>query len=103
MFEIEITRTNITVSAFLAQVRFYVDRKGGKMLRGDLDLRYFAAGNDLNFDVKHDGMHEKAVSHPYEMQTFIRNADGSVYNEICEFSFDSDNKGTGYYYLCNKE
>jgi hypothetical protein len=100
-FEIELTRNNATPAQFLAYVRSQVDKKGGKMMRGDLDLRYFKAGNDLNFDTKHDGVHEKSVSRPYEMQTYIKYEDGSIYNEICEFEFEDEKTGHGYYYLLN--
>ena len=34
----------------------------------------------------------------YDNQTYILNFDGSCYNEICEFTFDSENRGHGYYY-----
>lgn len=100
-FEIEIIRHNVSDSAFLAYVRKRVDEKGGRMIRSDLDLDYFRAGNDLNFDILHDGdgldgIKEKSVSKPREMQTFIRYPNGMTYNEICEF-----NDGCGYYYLLN--
>ena len=100
-FEFEAMRHNVTPAQFLAYIRSRVDAKGGMMLRGDLDLRYFAAGNDLNFDIYHDGIHEKSISAPYQMQTYVRNADGTVYNEICEFDFWDEKTGTGYYYLLN--
>lgn len=105
-FEIEIQRANVTPAQFLAYVRSRVDAKGGRMLRSDLDTRYFAAGDDLNFDIHHeggelDGLHEKSISRPYEMQTFLRYANGATYNEICEFDFDDDKTGHGYYYLVN--
>lgn len=107
-FEIEISRSNVTPAQFLSYVRRNVDRKGGEMLRGDLGLAYFAAGNDLNFDIHHeepefDGLHEKSVSKPYEMQTYLRYSNGAVYNEICEFTFDDEKTGHGYYYLVNVE
>lgn len=101
-FEIEITRHNVTAAQFLAYVRARVDAKGGRMCRSDLDLDYFKRGDDLNFDTKHEGdsdlegIHEKSVSKPYEMQTYIRYPSGATYNEICEW-----NDGTGYYYLVN--
>jgi hypothetical protein len=101
-FEIELTRHNVTPAQFLAYVRHVVDKRGGDLLRSDLDLGYFKAGNDLNFDIKHDGTREKSVSKPYEMQTFIRNTNGGTYNEICEFEFDDENTGHGYYYLINE-
>lgn len=100
-FEIEMQRSGVTPAEFLSYVRRRVDKKGGKGIRGDLDLHYFAAGNDINFDVDHDGMREKSISRPYEMQTYIRNENGMVYNEICEFTFDDDKTGHGYYYLVN--
>lgn len=105
-FEIEIQRGGVTPAQFLAYVRSRVDAKGGRMLRSDLDTRYFAAGDDLNFDIHHegdelDGLHEKSISRPYEMQTFLRYANGATYNEICEFGYDDDKTGHGYYYLVN--
>lgn len=33
------------------------------------------------------------------MQTYIKCANGAVYNEICEFDFDDEKTGHGYYYL----
>lgn len=107
-FEIEIQRSNVTPAQFLAYVRSRVDAKGGEMLRSDLSLDYFKRGDDLNFDIRHeepefDGLHEKSVSKPYEMQTFLHYSNGAVYNEICEFDFDSEKTGHGYYYLVNVE
>lgn len=107
-FEIEIQRNNVTPAQFLAYVRSRVDSKGGEMLRSDLSLRYFAAGDDLNFDTHHEepefnGLHEKSISHPYEMQTFLHYSNGATYNEICEFEFDDEKTGHGYYYLVNVE
>lgn len=107
-FEIEIQRNNVTPAQFLAYVRSRVDAKGGNGLRGDLEPAYFAEGGDLNFDTKHTepelaGCHERSVSRPYEMQTYIRCANGATYNEICEFTFDDEKTGHGYYYLVNVE
>lgn len=107
-FQIEITRHNVTPAQFLSYVRRMVDKKGGEMVRSDLSLDYFAAGNDLNFDVRHDepelaGLYERSVSKPYEMQTYLRYPNGTVYNEICEFTFDDEKTGYGYYYLVNVE
>lgn len=101
-FEIEIQRSNVTPAQFLAYVRSRVDAKGGKYCRSDLELDYFKRGDDLNFDTEHeDGMREKSISKPYEMQTYIRYANGACYNEICEFEFDDEKTGHGYYYLVN--
>lgn len=108
-FEIELSRSNVTPAQFLAYVRHMTDKKGGRYIRSDLDLAYFKAGNDLNFDFTHEdpevpellGLHEKSVSRPYEMQTYLRYPSGAVYNEICEFEFDDEKTGHGYYYLVN--
>lgn len=111
-FEIEIQRNNVTPAQFLAYIRSRVDAKGGKDYRSDLDLDYFVRGNDLNYNVNHKKEnddcykisgceHEIGVSHPYEMQTYFKNEDGSVYNEICEFTFDDEKMGHGYYCLVN--
>ena len=105
-FEAEYMRHNVTPAEFLAYVRHQVDKRGGRYVRSDLDLSYFAAGNDMNFDIRHegganDGVHEKSTSRPYSMQTYIRYPNGACYNEICEFEFDDEKHGTGYYYLVN--
>lgn len=111
-FEFEITRNNVTPAQFLAYCRSRVDAKGGKYVRSDLNLDYFKRGNDLNFNVNHKALndecytvegceYEKSISRPYEMQTYIRSTNGDVYNEICEFVFDSEKTGHGYYYLIN--
>lgn len=105
-FEYETQRSNVTPAQFLAHVRHNVDKRGGHWYRGDLDLDYFKAGNDLNFNVKHnewpnEGLHEISISKPYQMQTYMRWPNGNVYNEICEFEFDTEKTGHGYYYLIN--
>ena len=109
-FEIELSRHNVTPATFLSYVRRMVDNKGGRYVRSDLNIDDFKTGADLNFNVRHGiddnrvdlaGIHEKSVSKPYEMQTYIRYPDGQVYNEICEFEFDDDKTGHGYYYLVN--
>jgi hypothetical protein len=38
----------------------------------------------------------------YDYQVYILNHDGTCYNEICEFTFDSENRGYGYYFQLNK-
>ena len=109
-FEFEAMRHNVTPAQFLSYIRSRVDAKGGRYIRTDLDLRYFSRGDDFNFDIRHGiddsrtdlaGIHEKSVSKPYEMQTYIRYPSGDLYNEICEFDFWDEKTGTGYYYLCN--
>lgn len=104
---IEIMRRNVTPAQFLAYVRDQLKKKGLRDISSDLDLDYFRRGDDLNFDINNSNdpekpcKIEKSVSRPYEMQTYVLYWDGSCYNEICEFSFDNEKTGTGYYYLSN--
>ena len=54
--ELELTRHNVTPAQFLAYVRRQIrTHKLTAILPGDIDLDYFAAGNDLNFDIRHEG------------------------------------------------
>lgn len=46
---------------------------------------------------------EICKSFAYDTQTFILNWDGSMYNEICEFTFDDEKTGHGYYYQANRD
>jgi len=39
---------------------------------------------------------------PYDYQCYGLNWDGTCYNETCEFTFDDDKRGHGYYYFCTK-
>ena len=102
-YEIEITRHNVTPAQFLSYVRTQLEKKSMRDIASDLDLDYFRNGFDLNFYYRNDPekpcKSEKSVSKPYEMQTYVLNWDGTCYNEICEFDFDDEKTGTGYYYL----
>ena len=46
---------------------------------------------------------ETVKTFAYDFQTYILNFDGSCYNEICEFTFDDDTHGHGYYYQVNRD
>lgn len=100
---LEATRHGVTPAQFLAYVRGQLIKKGIRDLASDLDLDYFRAGNDLNFyyhgEPEKPCRAERSISKPYEMQTYCQNWDGTVYNEICEFEFDDEKTGHGYYYL----
>lgn len=103
--EIELTRHNVTPAKFLSYVRCTLARKGIRDMSSDLDPKYFAAGNDLNFHYHDDPSRpcaeELSRSKPYDVQTYVRNWNGDTYNEIVEFEFDDEKTGTGYYYLLN--
>ena len=105
--KVELSRRGVTPAQFLSYVRSTLKKKGVREYASDLDLDYFRKGNDLNFYYYNDPdkpcKSEKSVSKPYEMQTYILNWSGSCYNEICEFTFDDEKIGYGYYYLVSTE
>ena len=106
--ELELTRRNCTPAQFLGYARAQIRKaKLECICAEDIDLDYFKAGNDLNFDIDNRGNteapceREKSVSKPYEMQIYIKNWDGTVFNHIMEFEFDDDKTGHGYFYIVN--
>lgn len=101
-YTVEIQRRNVTPAQFLAYVRRRLKATGGDAFCGCLDLDYFAAGSEPNYDTERDGTHCISRSKPYDMQTYIRE-DGRLYNEIVEFEFDDEKTGHGYYYLIDAE
>lgn len=104
--QIELTRRNVTPAEFLAYVRSQLKKKGIRDYASDLDLTYWAAGNDIEFDYHNDPNKpckaERSISRPYEMQTYVAGWDGTLYNEICEMTFYDEKRGSGYYYLINR-
>ena len=46
---------------------------------------------------------ETCKTFAYDFQTYILNHDGSMYNAICEFTFDDEKTGHGYYYQANRD
>lgn len=112
--EMEITRHNVTPSQFLAYVRAQAKKRGLSGLTSDLSLRYFSQGEKVNGEYWNSrytkgtpetrpAQSEVVKALPYDQQTYVLNFDGSVYNEIVEFTFDDDKKGVGYYYILNTE
>lgn len=101
-YTIEIQRHNVTPAQFLAYVRRRLKATGGDAFCGCLDLDYFAAGSEPNYDTERDGTHCISRSNPYDMQTYIAE-NGRLYNEICEFEFDDEKTGHGYYYLIDAD
>lgn len=106
--ELELTRRNCTPAQFLGYVRSQIRKHGLESISADdIDLNYFRTGNDLNFHIDNKDnpdapcMAETSVSKPYEMQTYIKNWDGTVYNHIMEFEYDDETTGHGYFYFIN--
>lgn len=105
---LEIQRTNCTPAQFLAYVRSQIKKHNlQNICADDINLDYFRNGNDLNFDINNRDKPdapckaEKSVSKPYEMQTYILNWDGTVFNHIMEFEFDDEKTGHGYFFFVN--
>lgn len=106
--ELEMIRRNLTPAQFCAHVRYQIEKHhliGIDKL--DIDVNYWKRGDDLNFNNDNRNNpnapceYERSISKPYEMQTYIRNWDGTVYNQIMEFTFDTEKTGTGYFYFYN--
>ena len=101
-YQHEFTRRDVTPAQFLAYIRQQQKKHPGEIAY-DCDLDMFAA-EGWNFGYTNALPSEKpcaaerGTDKPYEKQTYIRNFDGSTYNEIIEFQFDDDKTGTGYYY-----
>lgn len=100
-FEIEISRHNVTPAQFLAYLRTM--QKKHPEMGNDFDLSTFTAeGWSANYSsalpTERPCECERITDKPYEKQTYIRNFDGSAYNEIIEFQFDDEKTGFGYYY-----
>ena len=102
--EMEIIRHNVTPAQFCAYVRHMIRKNGLTCVDAlDIDLAYWANGGDYEFNYSNipgkPAQAERSISKPYEMQTYIRNWDGTVYNMIMEFNFWDEKTGTGYFYV----
>ena len=119
---IEIQRSNITLAQFLAMVRYECKKKGTEcnIERDEFEnpsmehnTRYYIKEDkkisyDDNYKTECDAKDAFAqaeiyIVKPLKFQSYVLNHDGSVYNEICEFTFWDDKKGNGYYYQINKD
>lgn len=121
-YTIEITRNNVTPAKFFAEIRFACKKKG---IDFDLELDQFAepiqknncwyhiiggkkiyySGN-YRYEEPADNAPCKAETCknlPYDYQAYILNWDSSMYNEICEFTFDDETHGHGYYFQANRD
>jgi len=120
--DLEITRNNTTPQAFLTAVK---KRCGLSGMACGIDLDVFenpAINCDDTYFVRdgkkysrygageatreYNGTDAPALAEtfrikPYDYQCYIKNHDGSGFNEICEFTFDDEKRGHGYYYQEN--
>lgn len=121
-YEIELTRNNVTPAKFFAEIRFACKKKG---IDFGLELDYFTNPTQP-CDCRYTVIGDKKISYsgnyryedsaeeapcksevcrdlPFDYQTFVLNFDGSCFNEICEFTFDTEKTGHGYYYQMNRD
>ena len=121
-YEIEITRQNVTLSEFMAYCRtrckqkgidFYINKKEFENPPQPMNNRYYIKGGkkicicdgySSEWPTSEAPCQSEIIAiAPLEYQTYILNHDGSLYNEICEFTFDVGKTGHGYYYQVLKE
>lgn len=100
-FEVEIMRHNVTPAQFLAYLRSM--QKKHPEMSNDFYLNMFSReGWSANYSnalpTERPCEAERVTDKPYQKQTYIRNFDGTTYNEIIEFDFDDEKTGHGYYY-----
>ena len=118
--KVECQRGNITLAAFLSYVKRQSDKAG---LCCDIDQKEFENPqytSNSNYVVKdgkiifyNDGIRNEMSAEyascesevnrikPLDFQTYVKNFDGSSFNEICEFTFDTETTGHGYYWQEN--
>lgn len=112
LYELELTRHDVTPAQFLAYVRQMCKRHD---IPFEMSARDFANGqswgNDTYMNTSYTGgtpstrpaYAETCKALPYDYQTYIRGFDGSVYNEIIEFQFDDESTGFGYFFTVSTE
>ena len=119
--EIEITRNNVSLAQFFSYVKAACEAKGFSFdieresfenptsiynisvskkngIKSFVDFEY-NHGRAIEPECEMDGAKsEISKCKPLDYQTYILNFDGTMFNEICEFTFYDEKKGSGYYY-----
>ena len=112
MFELELTRNDVTPAQFLAYVRRMCKQHGIDCF--ELSARDFANGDHWGneyWNTRYVGgtpstrpcESEICKGLPYDRQVYIHNFDGTTYNEIVEFTFDDEKTGHGYFFTVQTE
>ena len=105
--ELEVMRHDVTPAQFLSYVRRMIKSHGITCVcPDDITLRYFADPRETLRVDYHDvpGAPCKAEhfhARPYDMQCYLKNYAGTVFNHIMEFTFDDEKTGWGYCYILN--
>lgn len=131
-YYIEIQRNNVTLAQFLAYCKTQCQKKGidfninreefenpaneymnsYSVIDDKKKCRFMEINNCTrerkSWDAEYPADDAGAKSEIFKQfsldyQIYILNFDGTAFNEICEFTFDDDKKGTGYYYQANKD
>lgn len=102
MTTLELHATNVTPAQFLGYIRAMAKKKNIQL--DVLSTKEFANLEDTSMGSLIEGHDEYDFwyTKPYEYQTCFKHKDGTTFNEICEFTFDDDKRGHGYYYLLDK-
>lgn len=122
-YEVEVSRNNVTLSAFFSAVKAACKKKGSEcnVIREEFEkpiaeynisyhvkdgIKYWSENNGRTIEYDATDAPNKSETYrikPLDFQTYILNFDGSMFNEICEFTFDDDKRGHGYYYQANRD
>jgi len=121
-YSVEVSRNNVTLSAFLSEVKAACKKKGidfnfdreefENPFRNESSSYYVKDGIQFythnGYTVEYPAENAPAEAEtcrtkPLDYQTYILNYDGSMFNEICEFTFDDEKRGHGYYYQANRD
>ena len=121
---VEMQRNNVTLSQFFSQIKTECKKKGlGFSLERDrkefenppfLNNNYYYIKDDKQicindgYKTEHPANEASCKSEiyrvePLDYQSYALNFDGSCHNEICEFTYDDEKTGHGYYYQIYKE
>lgn len=130
-YHIEIQRNNVTLAQFLQYCKTQCKKKGidfninreefenpateymnSYSVIGDKKkCRFMEINNSTrerkSWDAEYPADDAPAKSEIFKQfacdyQVYVLNFDGTAFNETCEFTFDDEKKGTGYYYQANK-
>lgn len=99
LYEVEVDRTNISPKSFFTYCAKAMKKHGGD-IENWVEFDKWADETQQPFrnvwlhEDWEDPCKEIISGAPYQMQMFLSGA----YNFILEFEFDSDKKGTGYFY-----
>lgn len=100
LYELEMTRDNVTPRAFYGMVRRALLKKGGVELESWIGDEGFGYWEKPCGEVDaHSTENETICRKPFDFQIAYKDA----YNVILEFQFDDDKRGTGYAYIWERD